>query len=133
MRIQVVAVSQEADGHLSVTFESGAGRARGKWVSKNCNPEVGKAYDAEMDAEAIADRQTNTSDGRQGCRGLRIENGVVVLEADIAAIDDDGLAYLRLADDCLLMIETSGDFSTGEVLRIELPFPAVSVTVTGAV
>jgi hypothetical protein len=133
MRIQVVSISQEADGHLSVTFDSAAGRARAKWVSKSHKPEVGKAYDVEMDADTTADRQTNTSDGRQDRRGIRIENDRVMLDANIEAIDDDGLAYLRLADDCLLMIETSGDFSAGEVLCVTLPFHAVSVTVTGAV
>jgi hypothetical protein len=133
MRIHVVSTKQGADGHLYVTFEASPGRAVARWSSKRYKPEIGRSYDVELDADTAADRQTNTNTGRTDVRSLRFENDEVVVEGSVESIDDDGLAYVRLSDDCLLMIETAGAFSAGEALRIILPAQALSVTPTGIV
>ena len=131
MRIQLVEVTLDQAGALLVTFHSALGVARARWVSETQPPLVGKAYDVELDIDASIDRTTNARNVEGDGACLFTEGDHTLLRGSVEAVEDDGLAYLRLATDCLVMIDTAGNISRGEVIEISLPSISFSVTVVG--
>ena len=54
------------------------------------------------------------------------------VELDVDGVVADGVAYLRLATDCLLMLETAGGLSPGDHLPISVPSARVRMTMVGS-
>jgi hypothetical protein len=131
MKIQVTEVSTHADGSWRVRFESSAGNARGKWVARDHAPQTGKSYTVELDVDVVADKKSNVCAKRQEPHTLSARDDTALIEATAEAVDEDGLAFLRLSDDCLLMVETSGGIAPGDVVRIVVPTRSLEITMTG--
>jgi hypothetical protein len=131
MRIQIIEASPHADGSWHVGFESSAGRARGKWVARDHAPQIGKFYTVELDVDVVADKKSNVCVERQEPHTLSARDDTALIEATAEAVDEDGLAFLRLSDDCLLMVETSGGITPGDVVRIAVPTRSLVITMTG--
>jgi hypothetical protein len=132
MRIQITEVTAEHSGVVAVGFQSVPGSARARWLGNNCAPVSGKSYDVELDVDALADANTNMRIVAEPDTGISSNGATVRLCAMIEDMDEDGMAYLRLSDDCLLMIEVAGEVAVGSAVEIRFPQEAVTVTVTGS-
>jgi hypothetical protein len=131
MQIRIVAAASNETLPSLVTFESTAGTARARWVSKEHQPRIDKSYDVELDVDGTVSEKTNARKTGESSPGIAGNDEETVLRARVESVDVDGMAYLRLATDCLVMIETEGEFSAGDFIEIRLPPKSVSVTVTG--
>ena len=132
MRIQVTEVIPERSGVVTVGFQSVRGSARARWLGKNHAPVLGKSYDVELDVDAVADASTNMPMVAKSDTGISFTDETVRLSVVIEDMDEDGMAYLRLSDDCLLMMEVVGEIAVGSNVEIRVPHDAVTVTVTGS-
>jgi hypothetical protein len=131
MRIRVVDVKKDESGPTYVTFEAAAGTAAARWASRAQDPESGKEYHVELDIDVTADKNTKARDAHVDTRCLFMIGSNVVVRGTVEAVDEDGLAYLRLSPDCLVMLETAGDIGAGDVIQMDLPPSSVSITTIG--
>lgn len=74
---------------------------------------------------------TNARVSDSAALGLHPERDGIVMDASVDAAYDDGVVCLRLAEDCIVLVDAIGAFPVGKVLRILLPPGSLSVTVTG--
>lgn len=63
--------------------------------------------------------------------GWIVEADKVVIAGAIESRDEDGMTYLRLASDCLLMIESGDNLRVGSHLRLSLPSSELKLTPLG--
>lgn len=130
MRIKVMQVARNRDGTI-VTCGTTLGVATANWASRNRVPVEGAEYDVELDLDVVLERAKNMLPDDAAVPALFIEGDWVTLHATVEGVDDDGVAYLRLARDCLIMVETVGEISAGKAIRVTVPPSAISVTPFG--
>jgi hypothetical protein len=131
VKVQVISVETASDGALMATFGSLCATASAHWRSKKFTPHAGEEYDVELDVSVIADRATNTRSVEVASPALFVQGEMVLLRGAVEGVEDDGLVYLRMAPDCLVMVDTAGGISTGDVVQICVPSSALSITPTG--
>jgi hypothetical protein len=127
MRVQVLKIATHADGDDLVTFGTVCGPAVGRWKGAPRRPEVGVSYYAEWDIDLVGERGRNIGPSSREV-GFEVCDGATRVVARVEHIGDDGLVCLRLAEDWVVMLETVGSFSVGEVVEITVPAPSFSVT-----
>ncbi len=132
MRIQVTKVRHDRSGALDVTFRCSAGGATARWLGRTHLPELGRLYDVELDVEATAVPGVNLQTAVETDQKLMSDNNFTSLRVKVEGQDADGMAYLRLADDCLFMMEATGEVALGKTVEIRVPTYALSVTATGS-
>jgi hypothetical protein len=131
MKVQVIDVFEAKDGSRAVTFKARCGTGIAQWRSERISPHVGEEFDIEFDVSATADRATNTRNTEIVSPALQVQGQVVLLQGTIESVEEDGMALLRMATDCLVMIDTVGGISIGDVVQICVPSSALSITPTG--
>jgi len=87
---------------LLVNFESSIGNGSGRWAS-SIPPEPGTVYDVEFDIDSCLSQIVAKQASDE--LGIRQDGSEVVLAGKVDSIDEDGMAYIRLSKDCLIMIE----------------------------
>ncbi|WP_052552465.1 hypothetical protein [Enhygromyxa salina] len=93
---------------------------------------VGATYDAELDVEDSIELGRNATITSDGDNGISMEAGKVVVTGVIESRDGDGMTYLRVARDCLLMIESDDDdLGVGSRVRISLSGGELQLTPMG--
>jgi hypothetical protein len=98
-----------------VRFDAKAGRAAALWNSEVVPPKVGKEYSAELDVNLVLSSDARAAHG--GVESLSESGDSVQIGATVEGIDSDGLLYLRISEDCLVMVESSGQFAVGDSVR----------------
>jgi hypothetical protein len=131
VKVKVVSVERADDGALVVAFTAPCGIANARWRGEGIAPQVERECDVELDVSVTADRAINTKNTQIVLPSLLTQVDTVLLRGGIEGVDEDGLAYLRIASDCLLMIDTAGGISVGDVVEICVPSSALSITPTG--
>ena len=126
MNIKIINAESHVDGWL-ITFLCRAGKGAGLWVS-SLVPEVGFEYTVEVDIDKSIDelRYCNEAQNKQS---IEFCSSVVLIRGMIESIEEDGMCYLRLSDDCLIMID-SGDIVFEEGGWIELKLAPIDIEIT---
>ena len=130
MKTRILSI-KECGGELEVAFACNAGI--GKAVLKSApNPGIiGKELGAELDIDVPLELGKTCKYDTALQKQITVENDMVRLLVVVEAQDDDGLAYCRLSDDCLMMIDVHEGMrlNVGSMVNITVPFRAVRLTV----
>lgn len=132
MRIRIVGVEERADGGLVVEFAGRAGTGRGRWRSRDDAPVVDASY--ELDITVAIELGGNASlDDARSAPAVRCTPESCSFTALVEAVDEDGIATLRLSADCILLVESIQQLRVGGVLAIDVSVDAVAITPFGRV
>jgi hypothetical protein len=102
-------------------------------MGSNDRPESGYLYDVEMDVDVAAEQGINMQTIATSELTISTDGAFVALRVVLESLDNDGMAYFRLSDDCLFMMETTGEVPVGKTVEIRVPRESLSLTSTGAV
>lgn len=130
MHVKIIAVSGE-QSRPRVQFDTGIGIGVATW-SGQIIPREGKEVDVEIDIDERIDFSQNAQVGDQDDYGVSHYDKNVVFRGLIEDQDDDGMSYLRIAPDCLVMIESEEHSLKGTWLRLEVSMESVRITPIGA-
>ena len=114
-----------------VSFRTEFGNGRARWRTPSIPPELGRSHAVEIDIDDIVEPGINTEKIAPASPSLAIDGDCLIFRGLLEHMDDDRVAFLRMADNCLIMIETAGDLSAGDTVRIKVPINSVSVTPIG--
>lgn len=104
-----------------VVFETAIGRGVARWAGKRFNPVVGAEYDVEFELGVALDPGITAKRTYHPRPFLAVRNARVAFNALIEAIDEDGMTYLRLSEDCLIMADANpGVARTGDWWEFEI-------------
>jgi hypothetical protein len=96
----------ETDESVQISFVSKIGEGLANWKNKQM-PKLGLTYDIEFNIEQFVEKQVNAFSSTEKEPFLKLIENTLYLNGFIDSIDDDGVAYFRLASDCLIMIEVN--------------------------
>lgn len=126
MKISVQQVKGGSGEPYEVLFSCNAGQGWSRWSSPEA-PGVGSSYDVELDVDDSIELGRNAVFSEEGSSGVAIDANGVILVGVVESRDEDGMTYLRLASDCLLMIESDDDLPTGRCIRLSLSSNALEL------
>jgi len=107
MKIKILAIMNHEPN--LVDFHCNAGDAVGLWRSSKLRPVVGQQYEVELDTSVmLRDDAIILTPDQSLITHLERLNPTTRLTATVERVDDDGMAYLRVATDCILMAESQG-------------------------
>lgn len=131
MRITISDVEM-VDGEVFVYFKSAAGQAFAKWMNSEY-PRLNYCYDVELDTDKSISESVTEGFIDMPRDNLSMQGDVVFMYGALESIEDDGMAYLRLSPDALVMIE-SGEkrFSAGESVLLKFEKSEIEVTALGS-
>lgn len=95
------------DSNAVVSFNSSVGDGVATWVGAN-GPVKNYEYDVEIDIEKSIGQVRGGGDKSESGYSMSINGNSTYISGEIESVDEDGMAYLRLSRDCLIMID-SGD------------------------
>lgn len=110
----------------SLIVESRIGRIAGQWRQPSLTPQAGQWLDVEIDFDWMACR-AEVIDGDGLTASLQVESETNVVVGCIDSIDEDGMGYLRLAQDCLVMVETDGSLTPRDWVRMNVPSSSTAI------
>lgn len=121
MRIHVEEVNLLPDSLQLVRFQCQSGETWGNWSNHQLVPRRSQDYSVELDVDQVMTLGQNASYSRQSECAVNHEEGLVTLNGLVEDRDDDGMIYLRIAPDCLMMIESEGaEIQKGKWLQVRL-------------
>ena len=103
MKITLLSV----ESNSVVSFRCVAGDARALWRSTKLAPVAGQQYEVEIDIITVLSSGAIATAAPNGNCLERIGSKTRATTT-VEGVDEDGMAYLRLAPDCLLMAEFAG-------------------------
>ena len=93
---------------------------------------AGQVRDVELDFDDPLREGQNVAVISGGAFRVLQHRDQTVLEGLVDSLDDDGLLYLRLGDDCLMMLDSApGAFSVGDWIRIQCAGGQLGLTPIG--
>lgn len=128
MKVKVVDVDRSDPHCVLVCFECRAGVGAAVW-SEDEAPVVGNRYGVELDIDTTLTSEHKVVGG--GAPTLKVDGRDVFFDVWVDSVDPDGVIYLRLALDALVMVESSGGIAPGDRLRFGCRARDVSLTVIG--
>ena len=129
MKIRILDVRND-DLNVIVQFRSQAGDAVAIWRSAKLTPVVDQQYEVEVDANVVL-RDEAVIGATNSLAKSRLERvgSKTRLTAEVEGLDEDGMAYLRVASDCILMVESEGQsIHPGVMVSIDLEPTDLEVT-----
>lgn len=130
MKITILDVAKVNGGYF-VSFKSGAGQGIAKWMNEK-NPVASHSYDVELDTDKTISDVSKDASNQTPENALTIDGDKVLMFGILESIEDDGMAYLRLSPDGLVMIEVGDDsLSEGESMLLEIERSDLEVTAQG--
>lgn len=109
----------ETDGRIQISFVSKIGEGLANWKNKQM-PKIDTTCDVEFNIEQFVEKQVNAFSSTEKEPFLKFVENTMCLNGFIDSIDEDGVAYFRLASDCLIMIEVNlENIKQGEWLMIK--------------
>ena len=111
MNVKILEIIGSKELGVVVRFSCSAGIGLGCWKQVAELPVPGDCFSAELDVDELLAFPANLAWLQDGPSELRIalDEEHLTMRGRIESIDEDGMVYLRLADDCLVMIESSLD------------------------
>lgn len=104
MRIRILAARSGVDGD-EVVFDTAVGRGIGRWRTPKFAPVVGRDYDVEFQLELPLGPAYGAIRPSVLRASLEYYEDAVVLTGQVECVEEDGVAYLRLAPDCLILVD----------------------------
>jgi hypothetical protein len=129
MKIRIdIAKNINADLHIQFTCSSGS--CIGILKNTQVRPQTGFECDAEIDVNVDLVRDKNAFQTTKNMFSVSFDDLFVYMIGFIESIDDDGMAYFRLANDCLIMVTTieSDKIKQNEWLELRLGHKEVEVS-----
>lgn len=125
MNIKILETLEE---NKYILFNSQHGRGLGRWAGSS-PPKINEEYNVELNIEFILSFDNcNISNNEMG--KISIIEQKLHINGKIESIDDDGMFFLRLSRDCLLMIESENNFNIGAWLSFFVEKEKVDVYLT---
>lgn len=127
MKITVTDIKM-SDDKTVVYFRSSLGNGMALWANSEA-PAKTCQYDVEFDIEKSIDQiQMVRSDDDREYR-LKLAGSSVIMNGTIESVEDDGMAYYRLSQDCIIMIESGkSSITKGDWVRLKLECLDVEMT-----
>ena len=126
MNIKVVRIIKDN----VVEFSSKKGNGIGTW--NYAKVEEGREYSIEFDIDPILKIGDNAKRISDKIYSIRHYNNVNEIQGVVDAVDEDGLIYFRLGEDCLIMIECEGEqIKEGDWLLLTIGAENLKVTTIG--
>lgn len=123
MRVTIDSISGQPP-ELIVGFKSPAGSGMAKWRRPPIAPRIGAIYDVELDVVEPVELAPVRPKA-----GIELAEGQVLLTGVIDSIDDDGMACLRIAPDCLTLFEKGTlDITAGGTITLRLEVVKLELT-----
>jgi hypothetical protein len=132
MKIRITSITSNSDGTSIVEFLSQVGTGRGAWATWAAPPVVGREYDVEFDFSEVLGASVAEPQPKAGEPWVRFHDDVVELHVGVEAIDEDGVMFLRLNPECLIMVDCPAlDFEVGDHLLLSLHPKALTLSPQG--
>lgn len=130
MRIKTTSF-EAIDGNTVVNFSSDIGDGVATWVGAN-KPAKNYEYDVEIDIDKSIDQVINSSNKNEEQFSISLQGGSTLMNGEVQSVDEDGMAYFRLSQDCLIMIEL-GDSKVkdGDWISLNLQCEDIEVSAQG--
>lgn len=130
MKITITDI-KKPDDNTVVYFSSTLGYGMATWMNSEA-PSKTHQYDVEIDIRKSIDQvQLVGSDDDHEYR-LILEGSSVIMNGTIELIEDDGMAYYRLSQDCIIMIESGkANVKEGDWVKLKLKCSDVEITAQG--
>ena len=113
-----------------VEFSSRKGNGIGTW--NYAEVEEGREYSIEFDVNPILKIGDNVTRISDKSFSIRHDNNLNKIQGVVAGVDEDGIIYFRLSEDCLFMIECEGEqLNEGDWLNITIGPETLMVTPIG--
>jgi hypothetical protein len=107
MEIRVDEARERGDGTWEVGFSCRIGRGLATWAKGSRKPVEGQRHCIEMDIADWLDIGRNAEYSSAEKYEIFTTPSGVFLRGTVEAMDDDGMVFFRLGDDCLFMIESA--------------------------
>ncbi|WP_444897337.1 hypothetical protein [Microbulbifer sp. SSSA005] len=130
MKIKIISF-ETVDGNTVVNFGSDVGDGIATWVGAN-KPVKNYEYDVEIDIEKSIGQVKSSNNESEGRYSISLEDNSTLISGEIESVEEDGMAYLRLSQDCLIMIE-SGDSEVkgGDWISLKIQCEDIEVSAQG--
>lgn len=126
MKIKIDCLKPDRDS-LFVRFIGSSGTGVGVWKS-NSIPTVGKEYSVELDIEKSME-ELEFERVQNSAIGITEIGEKVKITGIVDGVDPDGMCYLRVSNDCLIMIDTEEiKISNSEIITIFVPVGEIEIT-----
>lgn len=117
-----------ANQQVFVKFHSDNGTGAGRWLGRK-EPQIKQYYNIELNIEPVlSTEQVKLVD--KGSNGFQSLGENLVLTGDVAGVDvEDGLIYLRISSDGLLIIEYQAAhlLEIGDKIQVSIPIVFVEL------
>jgi hypothetical protein len=112
-----------------VRFECASGIGKAVWKSQKIHPEINAEYSAELDIECVGHSIRIHRDRVHQPISHSTDN--VTLRGSIESVDNDGLGYLRLSNDCLVMLDAVSPELVGAIVELTVAVAELTVYAHG--
>jgi len=130
MKVRIASVATDEPG-ATVRYECPLGASLARWGGA-VEPKVGDEFFVEYTFREPVQLGVNaTVLTGECCASVGVADDLVQIVGLIEGLDADGVAFLRLAPDCLALIETESEVQAGTWVRLRLPVSKVELWAIG--
>jgi hypothetical protein len=132
MKVRLVEVLQD-EGRATVRYECSLGVSSASWGDPSIEPVVGDDYFIEFTfLDPIRLGENASVLPRAGRAAVGVCDSLAQVDGLVEEIDEDGIVALRLAPDCLALIESHpGVLEKGTWLRLRFPASRIELFAIG--
>lgn len=118
-------------GATVVNFSSDLGCGIVKWGGGD-KPNIGYEYDVEIDIGKTIDEIYFSNNENKDKYLISSNENFTFINGKIESIDEDGMVYLRLAQDCLIMIESvNSKINQGDWIGLNIMYEDIEIFAQG--
>jgi len=115
-----------------VKFRSKIGEGAAMWTDMDIVPLIGKSYSVEFSILPVIHLGGNAELSEVMRMSVQVDGLTCSLIGVIEQVDDDGMLFVRLATDCLIMAESAqGVFQVGQTIAIHIHCSELQISPIG--
>jgi hypothetical protein len=111
----------------AVLIRTRVGDILGKWANDKYPVRVGHAYSFEFDFDLVLTNAHQAGPGSWGDWAVGVIGDSSQVRGCIESVDDDGMGYLRLAQDSVSMIDTDGSLGEGTTVSFSVAWTGLAL------
>jgi len=133
MRVSQIVSLDKRNGDYLVCFKAISGRLAARWHPEDKWPmlHVGQCLDAELDVDADLIYGETARPGEIGKLGTDHDESSVKIWGCVEGQDEDGMTYVRVARDFILMLDAMDEGLEGSWVELTFPIDKVKMVITG--